>query len=80
MMKVSVNKWGNSKGIRLPKAVTESLDIGDNDSLNIEIKDNSIILSKPKDEITIEELFKDYKGGSFQAEIQEFEPQGNEKW
>lgn len=80
MMKVSVNRWGNSKGIRLPKAVTEALDIEENDSLNIEIKDGAVILSKPKKEITIEEMFKDYKGGSFQAEIQEFEPKGNEKW
>lgn len=80
MIKVSVNKWGNSKGIRLPKTVTESLDIDENDSLNLEIKNNSIILSKPKREITIEELFKDYKGGSFQADIQEFEPMGDEKW
>ena len=80
MMKVSVNKWGNSKGIRLPKAVTEALDIEENDSLNIEIKDGAVVLSKQKKEITIEEMFKDYKGGSFQAEIQEFEPKGNEKW
>ncbi|MCD2136758.1 AbrB/MazE/SpoVT family DNA-binding domain-containing protein [Salinicoccus halitifaciens] len=80
MMKVSVNRWGNSKGIRLPKAVTEALEIEENDSLNIEIKDGAVILSKPKKEITIEEMFKDYKGGSFQAEIQEFEPEGNEKW
>jgi antitoxin MazE len=80
MMKVSVNRWGNSKGIRLPKAVTEALDIEENDSLNIEIKDGAVVLSKPKKEITIEEMFKDYKGGSFQAEIQEFEPEGNEKW
>ena len=80
MIKVSVNKWGNSKGIRLPKTVTESLDIDENDSLNLKIKNNSIILSKPKREITIEELFKDYKGGSFQADIQEFEPMGDEKW
>lgn len=80
MMKVSVNKWGNSKGIRLPKAVTEALDIEENDSLNIEIKDGAVVLSKQKKEITIEEMFKDYKGGSFQAEIQEFEPEGNEKW
>jgi len=79
-MKVSVNKWGNSKGIRLPKAVTESLDINVYDHLELEIKDSSIILSKPKKEITIEEMFKDYHAGSFQADIQEFEPTGEEKW
>lgn len=63
-----------------PKVVTESLDIKDNDTLEIKVKDNAIILTKSKNEITIEEMFKDYKGGSFQEDIQEFEPTGNEKW
>lgn len=80
MVKVTVNKWGNSIGIRLPKAVTESLDIKDTDTLEIKVQDHAIILTKPENEITIEEMFKDYKGGSFQANIQEFEPAGNEKW
>jgi len=80
VIKVSVTKWGNSKGIRLPKTVTEFLDIDDNDNLNLEIKDGAIILSKPKNEITIEELFNDYEGGSFQSDIREFPPVGNEKW
>ena len=80
MVKVNVNKWGNGKGIRLPKVVTESLDIKDNDTLEIKVKDNAIILSKPKNEIMIEEMFKAYKWASFQANIQEFEPAGNEKW
>ena len=40
MMKVSVNKWGNSKGIRLPKAVTEALDIDVYDYLELEIINN----------------------------------------
>lgn len=80
MLTVSVNKWGNSKGIRLPKSVTESLEIKDNDSLNVEIKDGAVVLTKQKKEITIEELFKDYKGGSFQTDLQEFESLGNEKW
>ena len=33
-----------------------------------------------EDPQTIEELFEDYKGESFKAEIQEFEPIGNELW
>jgi len=62
------------------KTVTEALSINQKDNLKSEIKDETVILSKPKNEITIEEMFKDYKGGSFQAEIQEFEPKGKEKW
>lgn len=80
MMKVSVSKWGNSNAIRLPKTITDSLNISSKDSLNIEIKNDTIILSKLKEELTIEELFKEYNGGSFKTNLQEFEPTGNEKW
>lgn len=79
-MKVSVNKWGNSKGIRLPKTVTETLNIQIYDNLDLEIKNGQIILSKPNNEITVEELFKDYDVESFHADIQKFEPTGNERW
>lgn len=80
MIKVSVYKCGDSMGIRLPKAVINSLDINESDSLNIIIQDDAVVLSKYNREITIEELFKDYKGGSFQSEIHEFESMGNENW
>jgi antitoxin MazE len=50
-MLVSVVQIGNSKGIRLPKAVIEQCDI--NDKLDMEIRDNEIILKpvrkKPRD-------------------------------
>lgn len=48
MLTVSVSKWGNSKWIKLPKSVTESLEIQDNDSLNVEIKGEAMNLTKLK--------------------------------
>lgn len=80
MIKVSVIKWGNSKGIKLPKSVTGSLNIQINDYLELEVKNDTIILSKPENDLTIEEMFKDYDAGTFQVDIHEFELLGNEKW
>jgi antitoxin MazE len=45
-MLVSVVQIGNSKGIRLPKAIIEQCDI--DDKLDMEIKDNEIILKPVK--------------------------------
>ena len=36
--------------------------------------------TQEKDVQTIHDLFLDYDEESFQAEIVEFEPQGNEQW
>lgn len=43
-------------------------------------KGDSNMQMEQEDPQTIEELFEDYKGESFKAEIQEFEPIGNELW
>lgn len=79
-----VSKWGNSKGIRVPIEILKKAQVELNDKLFFEVDENQkIILTKvpvpPKG--TIEYLFKDYNGGSFQAELIELgEPMGNEKW
>ena len=80
IMKTSVVKCGNSMGILLPNIVTETLDIHVYDQLELEIKNNKMILSKAMREVTIEELFKGYNNDSFQTDIQEFESEGFEKW
>lgn len=79
-MKVSVDKWGNGLGIRLPEVIVAALNINENDRLKLAVKDKQIILSKRYEEITMEELFEDYTDKSFQVEIIEFAAMGNEKW
>lgn len=79
-----VSKWGNSKGIRLPAEVLKKAHIDQGDKLFFKVDENSrIILTKvptPK-EGTLEYLFKDYEGNSFQTELVELgEPVGNEEW
>ncbi len=71
-MQISVSKWGNSLGIRVPINVVNTLSIKSGDMLNYEIKDNQLILSKkistkemfekfynkPMEEITIDDIGK----------------------
>ena len=87
---ITLSQWGNSKALRLPASLASVLNFNVDDKLrlNVEISEvtgeKRLVVDKvsissqiPK---TIEELFKDYKGESFQAEIQEFEATGNELW
>jgi len=46
-MITSVQKWGNSLGIRIPKYILESTNIKENDNVDIKQRDNIIIISKP---------------------------------
>lgn len=80
MIQIPVKKWGNSHAIRLPKNILEALEVEQDDELNIEIIDHSIVVTKAKKELTFEELFKDYSGDKFHSDIQNITPVGNEKW
>lgn len=47
-MEARIQKWGNSNGIRIPSSILKSLNIKTNNVLNIEQKENKIIISIPK--------------------------------
>jgi len=81
--KATVSMWGNSHALRIPVEMTRSLGISANDEVVLEVKENILTVSKPSTprEGTIEYLFKDYSGESFNTEFTNpVEPVGNEKW
>ncbi len=61
-MGVTVSKWGNSLGIRIPIAIAEALSIKNGDYVDYEIKNNSVILRKEK---STKQLFEDFYGKNF---------------
>jgi antitoxin MazE len=80
----TVSQWGNSKGIRMPAEILRKAQIHLNDKIFFEVDENKrVILTKtptPK-QGTLEHLFKNYSGGSFQAELIELgEAVGGERW
>ena len=81
-MRLVVNRWGNSAGIRLPKQVLQKLKIDINDEMDYKIEGEKIILEKVNSvpEFTIEELFRDYEGEPTKEKPKIFRAEGNEKW
>ena len=58
-MEVQVREWGNSQGIRFPKAVLQEAGIAINDRLTVEVENGIIILSKPFRHRTLEERIRE---------------------
>ena len=81
-MRLVVNRWGNSAGIRLTKQVLQKLKIDINDEMDYKIEGEKIILEKVNSvpEFTIEELFRDYEGEPTKEKPIIFRAEGNEKW
>lgn len=80
-MEIRIQKWGNSDGIRIPSSILKSLNIKTNDILNIEQKDDKIIISVPKKKkISLEDRFKKYHGKNLAKEFSWDENVGREIW
>ncbi len=61
-MSITISKWGNSLGIRIPAAVADALSIRNGDTMNYELKNDSIILSK---KISSRQLFEEFYNKDF---------------
>lgn len=66
-MTTKIQKWGNSLGIRLPKAIFQDSKFYEGAELSIEEKGSEIILKVVKRKYpTLKEIMKTIKPGDFQ--------------
>lgn len=82
-MTTTVQKWGNSQGIRIPKSVLSEINVESGECVEL-IVDNGMLLIKKaentKKRKTIEELFSGYKGDYQCSEMDWGEKEGLEEW
>lgn len=81
-MQATIQKWGNSQGIRIPKAFLEALGMAENDLVELKRVDDNIVITKVKaeKEITLDDIFKDYNGESTVEEFDWGTLVGKEVW
>jgi antitoxin MazE len=61
-MLAKIQKWGNSKGIRIPKTILEESALNENSSIEITSSHGCIVIKSAKKHIPLKERIKDYKG------------------
>ena len=80
-MITTIQKWGNSQGVRIPKILLDSVDWKENEKIIIVAEDGKLIMEKAKAKRkNIKELFKDYNGEYKPEEIDWGKPEGEEIW
>ena len=62
-MTTTIQKWGNSQGVRIPKILLDSINWSENEEVSINIEEDKLVIEKAKTQNrkNIKELFKDYK-------------------
>ncbi len=82
-MTTSIQKWGNSQGIRIPKYLLDAVKLTTDDKITVRAENNMLIIEKAvpvSTHKTIKELFADYDGEYIPQEIDWGERAGKEVW
>jgi len=78
-MRAKIQKWGNSLAVRIPKAVTDKVGLKAEDQLEIDVRNEKVILLPRKErEYTLKELMKGVTKKNLHKEIDFGAPVGRE--
>ena len=78
--RVQVVKWGNSKAVRLPKAILEQARVREGDELSIRVERGRIVLEPAKSALTLHKLIARINPQNVHNETDWGDAVGIEKW
>ena len=79
-VKVQVVKWGNSRAIRLPKAVLEQARLRDGDQLEVRVEKGRIALQPARPKLALRDLVAGITPRNRHDEQDWGKPVGREVW
>ena len=82
-MTTSIQRWGNSQGIRIPKYLLDAVKLSENDQITITTEGDKLIIEKAVHVTahkTLKQLFEGYDGAYTPQEIDWGEKAGIEIW
>ena len=79
-MTLRIAKWGNSLGLRLPKRITEGLNLSEGSEIEIIEKEGSLVLSPKHRDLTLEELVNQMSSVDVKDQHEPIKPVGKEQF
>jgi len=79
-MKATIQKWGNSLAIRIPKNITKDTRVSEGSNIDIMVENGNIVLSPRKKEYSLKELLKNITIKNIHSEIFTGNQIGGEIW
>ena len=80
-MSVTLHRWGNSVGLRVPKALLEQLGLSEGSRVDIKVEDGRLIMEphRPRRR-TLDEVLKGFGPDDKPGEVDWGKPVGKEVW
>ena len=61
-MYATIQKWGNSKALRIPKPILEMVKLDENDQVEIKVQNGNLVIIPVKKHRTLQERIAEYRG------------------
>jgi antitoxin MazE len=80
-VQTKIAKWGNSLGVRIPKALADETAVGEGSRVEILARDGELVL-RPlrRPSFTLEELLAGVRKENLHEEVDTGSPEGREIW
>ncbi len=79
-MRTQVSKWGNSLGIRIPKAYAEEMGLSEGATVDVKLSGRKLVLTPAQPEYELEKLVAGITPKNRHGETDLGEPVGKETW
>ena len=77
-MYTTIQKWGNSQAVRIPKAALEMAELNENDKVEIQVHDGNLVIVPVKKHKKLEDRIAEYTGDYVCGEWNTGKPTGKE--
>ena len=78
-MEVQVSKWGNSLGVRLPKALAAQVGVADGQRVEVSVEGDRLVISLVKDGYSLANLLANMSPESMRSAFDWGEDRGRER-
>ena len=79
-METKLQKWGNSLGVRLPKAIAEQKALREGSSVSVSIVNDQIVIEAVAEEVSLKSLLAEVSTNNLHVETDWSDVRGNEVW
>ncbi len=79
-MYTTIQKWGNSQAVRIPKAVLEKAGLRENDRVEVKVENGNLLITPVNKHLTLQERSAGYEGDYRPVEWDTGKPAGKEVW
>ncbi len=79
-MKTTVQRWGNSLAIRIPKSFAEEIEVGQGDQVEMGISEGRLIIAPKPSNYDLADLVDEIRPSNLHQELETGGAKGKEAW